>query len=116
LRVFEIAGGVAGVSGDAGCFDEGGYGVGEGCYGVEDIDGADVGCEFGPALEAVFAGEDELGVGEGDGGALDFGRGEFEEAGMIVGDAGEGGGRAEAVLVEEILGLLLVLFEVWAGR
>ena len=96
-------------------FDEGGDGVGEIGDGVDEIDGADVGGEFWPGFEAVFAGKDELGIGEDEAGDANIGLGEFLEAGMMVGDANEGCGRPKAVIVEKILGLLLVLFEVWTG-
>ena len=75
LGVFERAGGVAGVAGDAGDFDEGGDGIGEFGDDADEGEGVDVRGELWPALEAVFAGEDELGVGEGEGSAADCGRG-----------------------------------------
>ena len=73
LGVFECAGAVSVVAGDAGGFDEGGDGVGEICEGANEALGLEVGGEFGPALEAVFAREDELGVAEGEVCGRDFG-------------------------------------------
>ena len=73
LRMFECARAVRVVAGDAGGFDEGGDGVGEICEGSNEALGLEVGGEFGPALEAVFAREDELGVAEGEVCGRDFG-------------------------------------------
>ena len=115
LGVFEGAAAVAGVARDAGGFDEGGDGVGEVGEGADEALGFDVGGEFWPAFEAVFAGEDELRVGEGEIGGGDFGEGEFVECGMVAADACEGVGLGGAVSVEEFLGLFFVLFEVGAG-
>jgi hypothetical protein len=76
VGMFESAGGVPAVAWNAGEFEEGAGGVGEiGAAGrvfekAEDAEGFEVGGEFGPGGEAVFAGEDELRVGEGQGGEL----------------------------------------------
>jgi hypothetical protein len=64
------------VAGDNGDFDEERDGVadfvltGRNLEGANDAEGIEVGGEFGPGGEAVFAGEDELGVGEGEAGEL----------------------------------------------
>ena len=73
LGVFECAAAVSVVARDAGGFDEGGDGVGEVGQGADEALSFEVGGEFGPALEAVFAREDELGVAEGEVCGRDFG-------------------------------------------
>ncbi len=115
LRVFEGAGGVRVVAGDAGCFDEGGDGVWEVGEGADEALGFEVSGEFWPALEAVFAGEDELGVGEGEVGGGDFGEGEFVEGGVMALDTVERIRLRCAVGLQKILGLFFVLFEVRAS-
>src|ERR1700722_10007748 len=92
--VFERTGAVTGVARDASGFDEGGYGVGEIGEGADEALGFEVGGEFGPAFEAVFAGEDELGVGEGEVCRGDFGGREFVQAGMVAADALKRGGQS----------------------
>ena len=115
LGLFEGSGGVAGVARDAGGFDEGGDGVGQVGQGADKALGFDEGGEFGPAVEIVFAGEDVLGIGEGEVGGGDFGEGQLMERGMAVADTFQGFGLGGAVSVEEVFGLFFVLFEVGAG-
>ena len=85
-------------------------------YGADEGEGGDVCGELWPGLEGVFAGEDELGVGEGEGCGSDFGEGEFVECGVVAVDAFERGGVGGAMRVEEVLGLFFVLLEARVGR
>jgi hypothetical protein len=115
VGVLEGAGAVAGMAGDAGYFDEGGDGIGEGGYGADEVEGLDVCGELWPTFEAVFAGDDELGVGEADVGGLEVGGLQVVEAGMVAGDAGERFGDGEGAVSGEIFGLFFVLVEVRAS-
>lgn len=72
---------------DAGGFDEGGDGVRKIGESADEMLGFEVGGEFGPALEAVLAGENELGVDESEAGGSDSLEGEFVEGGMEAPDA-----------------------------
>ena len=80
------------MAGNDGDFDEGVDGVLDFFDGANDTEGFEMGGEFGPGGEAVFAGEDKLGVGEGDGGELvgDLVWGHLTEAGVSL-DALNGG-------------------------
>jgi len=59
----------------------------------------------------VFTGEDELRVGEGEGGGKELREREFVEARVVVVDAFERGGVGGAVRVEEVFGLFAVLLK-----
>ena len=90
IGVFERAGGVPSVARDAGHLDEGVDGVGQVFEGANDAEGFKVGGELGPRGETVFAGEDELRVGEGNGGEFLL----IAESGVVAADAVEGRGHA----------------------
>jgi len=67
--------------------------------------------ELWPGFEGVFTGEDELRVGEGEGGGKELREREFVEARVVVVDAFERGGVGGAVRVEEVFGLFAVLLK-----
>ena len=115
LGLFEGPRAVRVVAWDAGSFDEGKDRIREVGEGAKEVLGFDVGGEFGPAIEAVFASEDVLRVGESEVCGGDFGQWEFVESGVTVLDAFEGFRLGGAMCAEEFLGLFFVLFEVRAG-
>ena len=87
LSLFECAGGVPVVARNASGFDEGGDRIGEIGQDADEALGLEVGGKFRPALEAVFAREDQLGIGESETGGGDLVEGEFVEDGMVALDA-----------------------------
>ena len=115
LGVFEGARGVRVVARNARGFDEGGDGIGEVGDSADKAVGFEVGGEFGPTLEAVLAGEDELSVGEREVCAGDVGNGESVKGGVMAMDTTDGFRVGGAMGLQEFFGLFFVLFEVWAA-
>jgi hypothetical protein len=89
LRVFERAGAMVVVTRDAGGVDKGGDGIGQVGEGADETLGFKVSGELWPALEAVLAGDDELGVSESEAGGADLVKGEFVEGGSEGARCGE---------------------------
>lgn len=113
--VFECAGAVPVVARDAGHLDKRSDGVLEFGYVADEGKGFDVSGEFGPALETVFAGKNELGVGECEGGGGDFRERKLVKGGVMLLDAFERRGFCGTMGCEEFFGLFAVLLEVGLG-
>ncbi len=82
---------------------------------MNQVVGLDVFGEFLPALESMLAGDHQLGIGQRNMRGSDLGVRSLVEAGMMALDTGEHLGITETAIPDEILGLLLVLFEVGTG-
>lgn len=100
---------------DAGGFDEGCGGIGEIGCGADEVLGFEVGGEFGPALEAVVAGDDELGVGESEAGGTNFVEGKLVELRMDAPDVMNRIDLPSLMGVQEVFGLFSVLLKVGTG-
>ena len=115
LRVFKRASAVSGVTRNTCGFNESAYRIGKIGDDSDQAKGFDVSGELGPALEAMFAREDELRVRQREVCALNVGISQLVQAGMVTADALERIRMAQAVRFDEVFCLLLVLFEVGAG-
>ena len=97
LGVLQCASAVSGVARNAGGFDEGAYRIGKIGDDADQAKSFDVGGEFGPALETMFACEDELRVGEGEGRRSDVGMSQLVQARMVAANALECVGIAQTM-------------------
>ena len=114
LCVFECAAVVSIVARDAGDLDECSDGIFELGDAADEVERGDVCGELRPGFEAVLSGEDELGVGEAEGGGGEMVEREFVQRGVMAVDAFERGGVGGTVCVQQVFRLFAVLIEVGA--
>ena len=112
--MFKRARAVGGVAGHASDFDESGNGIGERSKGTDQSEGFNVMGKFRPALEAMFTRDDQLRVGEGEGRAVKTRSGKLVKTRMVALDARKRGRIGDGKTFNQVLGLLFILFEVWA--
>ena len=72
--------------------------------------------ELGPTFEGVLAGDDQLRIRQLERGTLDIEVGQIPQARMIIPDTRKSFRRGVGAILNQILGLFLVLFEVGKTR